>query len=155
LIIKQLYNTCKNEPTQNSLLLLLQGNIITLLSTKNILTIFLMGIFISHELSRPLVLADYLINLEKYKQACINKAKPKLMCNGKCQVMKKMNGGKETKDTDTPPQKPTGQFHVLSSKSYYPELLKITPSSKPLFGFYDVNYALEHIPSIFRPPAFA
>jgi hypothetical protein len=114
-----------------------------------------MGIFISHELSRPLVLADYIINLEKYKQACINKAKPKLMCNGKCQMMKKMNGGKETKETDTPPEKPGSQFHVLSSKSFYPEITNVIQQAKPLFGFYSARYTLLHGPSIFHPPAFA
>lgn len=42
-----------------------------------------------------LLLVDYKINNDRYKKNCINKYRPYLHCNGKCQLMKKLKAQEE------------------------------------------------------------
>ncbi|MEP6673990.1 MAG: hypothetical protein ABJA78_02505 [Ferruginibacter sp.] len=61
---------------------------------------------------------DYLFNTTAYTKNCENKAIPKMHCNGKCQMMKKMQE-QEKKDQQLPERK-QGKFdEVLSSKSFF------------------------------------
>ena len=55
---------------------------------------------------KSLILTDYAINRAAYLKNCINKAKPKLRCQGRCQMMKKMQA-EEKKESNTPERKAT------------------------------------------------
>lgn len=63
-------------------------------------------------------MADYKINTQAYAKNCINKAKPKMHCNGKCQMMKKLQQ-EEKKDQQDPDRKGENKLNVLSSKSFF------------------------------------
>lgn len=54
--------------------------------------------------SKSMLIADYYSNTAGYAKNCENKARPKLQCNGKCQLMKKLNA-EEKKDQDNPERK--------------------------------------------------
>lgn len=101
---------------------------------KYSLVILLFSSLIAHTFSRSLVLADYLVNLESYKKACVNKAKPKLNCNGKCQMLKKIKKQEDESNTNTPAPKFNQAEIVLSSKSFYPTI--------EMFGFQQSNFFL-------------
>ena len=96
------------------------------------------------------MLADYLVNLESYKKACVNKAKPMMHCNGKCQMLKKMK--KQEGEPNTPVPKFDQQELILSSKSFYPtiEIFKIQNSDS--YFTYKSSFNSNYISSIFHPP---
>jgi hypothetical protein len=74
--------------------------------------------FVAQSLSGLLVMVDYYANRSAYFKTCINKGRPKLHCNGKCQMMKKMQEeGK--KEQQLPERKYENKFEVLSSKSFF------------------------------------
>jgi hypothetical protein len=61
------------------------------------LAILLLIAFLAQTFSKGLIIANYYTNTEPYAKNCINKAKPKMHCNGKCQMMKKLKQ-EENKD---------------------------------------------------------
>jgi hypothetical protein len=60
-------------------------------------------------------MADYLVNMESYKKACINKARPKMHCNGKCQMLKNLKKQEENDGATDPTSNYSGAiFHPPS-----------------------------------------
>lgn len=68
------------------------------------LALFLTIAFFAKTFSKGLIIANYYTNTQAYAKNCINKAKPKMHCNGKCQMMKKLNQ-EENKDSQSPERK--------------------------------------------------
>jgi hypothetical protein len=62
--------------------------------------------FLAQTFSRSFIIADYYADTAKYARNCVNKAKPKMNCNGKCQMMKKLQE-EEKKDQENPDRKLT------------------------------------------------
>ena len=101
---------------------------------------------------------DYVVNYEYIsKVLCINKAKPKLQCNGKCHLMKELA---KTSETETPisSNKKTAshELEVL----FFEEIksFKITPIYLDKNQFLNSNYSNLYSnlnsDSVFRPPIF-
>jgi len=63
-------------------------------------SLFLMA-FVIQMFSGQLIVLDYYANTTAFAKNCINKARPKMHCNGKCQMMKKLQQ-QENKDQQTP-----------------------------------------------------
>jgi hypothetical protein len=57
-----------------------------------------------HTFSGWLVVADYYVNTNSYAKNCENKARPKMRCNGKCQMMKKI-AAVEKEEKEKPEEK--------------------------------------------------
>ena len=97
-------------------------------------------------------MADYLVNLEAYKKACVNKSKPMMHCNGKCQMLKKMKKQEGDNETNAPMPKFNQLEVVLSSKSFFPsiQILSITRSSS--FYAYNEDFSSNYLGAIFHPP---
>lgn len=92
-----------------------------------------------------------MVNLEAYKEKCINKAKPKLNCNGKCQMYKKINQQDQSSEAEAP--KLNQSEFVLSSKTYFPELqIALNASSVANHTIYKDVFTSNFIGSIFHPP---
>ena len=68
---------------------------------------------------RAIIVFDYKTHTEFYAKKCENKAKPKLKCNGKCQMMKKLKQ-EDKKDRENPDRKAENknEISVLSSRSF-------------------------------------
>jgi hypothetical protein len=98
------------------------------------------------------VIFDYYANTAAFAKNCINKAKPKLHCNGKCQMMKKMQQ-EEQKDQQTPERKFENKIEVLSSKYF---ITTIHPgASKIITRCYNNSYTARELKmprSFFHPP---
>ena len=60
-----------------------------IISLKIIAVFFILSFF-THQFGKLMILADYYANTSQYAKNCINKSRPKLRCNGKCQMMKKI-----------------------------------------------------------------
>lgn len=115
-----------------------------------IVLLFITALFLQ-SFSRTLVMADYLVNLEAYKEKCINKVRPKLNCNGKCQLYKKINQQDQNKDLQAPIYNQTD--FVLSSKTFFPSLLLHAVEQNRSFPLYACQFeASNFIDSIFHPP---
>lgn len=97
-------------------------------------------------------MADYMVNLEAYKKACINKAKPKLQCNGKCQMLKKVKKQEGDSEASAPVLKFNQLEVVLSSKSFFPTVNIVTAFDSPSYYTYNVDFSSNYIGAIFHPP---
>jgi hypothetical protein len=73
--------------------------------------------------------ADYYINTKAFAATCINKNKPKMHCDGKCQLEKKINT-EDSSDKQNPERKNDTVNEVLSSKSFF---ASVEMPFKPVF----------------------
>ena len=119
---------------------------------KYSLVILLLSSLIANTFSRSLVLADYLVNLESYKKACVNKAKPMMQCNGKCQMLKKIKKQEGESNTNMPAPKFIQQELILSSKSFYPTIEIFRTQENKFFYAFKSSFNSNYISSIFHPP---
>jgi len=119
---------------------------------KYAITIFLLTALLAQTFSRSLAMADYLVNMEAYKKACVNKAKPMLHCNGKCQMLKKLKKQEGSNGTPAPAPKFNETELVLSSKSYFPSIAFTVVYNSNAFYTYQTVVASNYIGSIFHPP---
>jgi hypothetical protein len=88
---------------------------------RQITTILLLTAFVAQTFSSGFVLLDYYTNPVAFAQHCINKALPKMHCNGKCQLMKKIEA-EEKKEQENTQRFGNLKMEVLSAKSCYPSL---------------------------------
>jgi len=109
--------------------------------------------FLFQSFSRDFIVLDYYINTAAYARNCVNKEKPKLECNGKCQMMKKAKE-EQKKEQDNP----EGTLRVkrdtfLSSRSFFPTLPVLYTSKMKRSEFYWLNgLAKGTVFGIFHPP---
>lgn len=122
---------------------------------KKSIAILIMVSFVSQTFGSMLVLANYYTNKAAFIQNCINKAKPQLKCNGKCQMMKKM-GEQEKKEKDQLEKKSALKQITLSTKSFYcayTYTISILPAIK---NAIETNWLICNIEKlIFHPPSLA
>lgn len=102
--------------------------------------------------SRYFVMADYIVNQNVYQKACINKAKPKLHCNGKCQLVKQLAKTAAGETTSGKELKPIDLELVLSSKSFFPKLNFLENRLKQPYFTFDDALKQSFPNSIFHPP---
>lgn len=119
---------------------------------KYTITILLLTALLAQTFSRSLAMADYLVNLEAYKKACVNKSKPMMHCNGKCQMLKKMKKQEGNNGTSAPVPKFNETELVLSSKSFFPSLYFNSINNITSFYTYNEDFSSSYIGTIFHPP---
>jgi hypothetical protein len=116
---------------------------------KFILVPILMMLVLTQTFSKWLVVFEYKLNKDYIAQKlCVNKAKPKLHCNGKCQMMKRL--AEEGKQSSTNTTNNT-------SKIKMPELIysnEVNQFLLPLSDISVVSYNEEPSTFIHRVPAF-
>jgi hypothetical protein len=102
---------------------------------RQIFAIIFIFSFVVQSFSKPFIVFDYFTNTSSYAKRCVNKAKPKMQCNGKCQMKKKIQE-EEKKQQPNEENKSSYKTEVLCSESYFveishPEVLSFV--SHPLF----------------------
>lgn len=103
-----------------------------------------------------LIILDYITHTSRYAQYCINKDKPMMHCNGKCQMMKKIQT-EEKKDQDNPERKGENKNEItLSSRSFFPSIaaysIKTANISKSIT--YSDGHIIDRSIDIFHPPQY-
>lgn len=93
---------------------------------KQIAAILLLAAFTLQTFTGIFVLADYYANTSAYAKNCVNKARPKLNCNGKCFMMKKMRE-EEKKEQENAERKCGNKNEIVSSRSFFPTV--VTPTT--------------------------
>lgn len=118
---------------------------------KQLTAAILLVTFISQTFNGIFVLGDYFTNTAAYAKKCVNKAKPKTHCNGKCLLMKKMQE-EENKDKQYPLRKNENKNQVLyfSTNQYSDQLM----SNSFVFSYPPFKYliAKEMAFDFFQPP---
>jgi len=105
-----------------------------------------------------LPVVDYVVNYEYItKVLCVNKAKPKLQCNGKCHLMKELAKTSESQTPISSNKKiATQELEVLffeEIKSFKITSLYFEEKQKTI-SIYSNSYFYLNSVSVFRPPIF-
>nr|WP_315147928.1 hypothetical protein [uncultured Flavobacterium sp.] len=118
--------------------------------------LFLLALFM---LLKPVLpVMDYVVNYEYItKVLCVNKAKPKLQCNGKCHLMKELAKASESEKPISSNKKiVTQELEVLffeEIKSFKITSLYFEVKQK-IISNYSNSYSYLNSVSVFRPPIF-
>lgn len=121
---------------------------------RHITAIILFAAFLAQTFSKSFVIADYYTNTSKYARNCENKARPKMHCNGKCQMMKKLQQ-EEKKDQQNPERKSENKNEItLFSKSFFAIVNRTykEPVAKTVISQISNSYTYSYTNSIFHPP---
>ena len=101
--------------------------------------------------SNSLFLLDYKINRAAYTNSCINKYRPYLKCNGKCQLMKKMKAREEKENKNAEP------VYVSSIVLFAPETTRqatiAVTTSVIIYPVISAETVISGYPfNVFQPP---
>ena len=119
---------------------------------KQLTAIFLIVAFAIQTFSSGFVVLDYYGNTASFAKNCENKARTKMHCNGKCQMMKKLKQ-EEKQDQQNPERKSENKIEVLSSKSFFYSSATGFSSIVIKAATVEKNYPLTDIAySFFHPP---
>jgi hypothetical protein len=103
-------------------------------------------IFVSFKINQ-----DYIV-----KNLCENRAKPKMHCNGQCQLMKKLKQADKEEEKQTP-QTIKERLEVLYCHNLtnlnVNRLFDFEVKKQSFFG-YKFQYCSSYLTEIFRPPKF-
>ena len=119
---------------------------------KSIVTILLSSIIFLASFQNSLFYVDYQLNTDYYKALCINKQKPELNCNGKCQVKSQS----EKENSPISEIKYAFELNILPAKNIEIPKAKANFSEKRLINY---KYSTENILKGFhkilpQPPQF-
>ncbi len=120
---------------------------------RQLITIILLLSFAAHTFNKSFIVVDYYTNTAAYAKNCENKARPKMHCNGRCQMMKKLKQ-EENKDRQNPERRSDKQEEVLSTRSCF-AVVNFTPAAvliKTNYPTYFSGNVVDMPQSIFHPP---
>ncbi|MBO9595414.1 MAG: hypothetical protein J7599_21105 [Niabella sp.] len=117
------------------------------------MALFFLMTFTMQTFSKTIMMIDYRVNQQAYAKNCVNKFRPKMHCNGHCQLMKQMEED-EKKSQQNPERKMEFKNEItLSSKSFFPELTFITHSQPSVYAHIIIGMEIKRPRSVFHPPA--
>lgn len=120
---------------------------------KQIAATILLLAFVVQTFSAPFIRLDYYFKQADYAKNCVNKARPKMHCNGKCQVMKKIQE-EEKKRQQQEERKMGSKVEVVSSGSFFATIGTIF--SEPTTSIYFISNDINEIKFprfVFHPPS--
>ena len=118
---------------------------------KKITATILLLAFVSQTFAGPFIMLDYFVNTAAYAKNCINKARPKMHCNGKCQAMKKIQE-QEKKDMQDSQRKAENKLPVLSSKSFFCSVNIVSREIKNSYPRKNIKQTCHRALAVFHPP---
>jgi len=118
---------------------------------KKITATILLLAFVSQTFAGPFIMLDYFVNTAAYAKNCINKARPKMHCNGKCQAMKKIQE-QEKKDMQDSQRKAENKLPVLSSKSFFCSVNIVSREIKNNYPLKNIKQTCHRALAVFHPP---
>lgn len=118
-----------------------------------LLSILLLTGFLLQNFSKVMVFINYAINKEYIaKNLCENKSKPKLHCNGKCQLKKELQ--KQDKKEDTPSNIKDKYEIQLFSEIYDSLIVCSFLTGEQVFRLCRFSIHSFYVFSFFHPPSF-
>jgi hypothetical protein len=120
---------------------------------KKAVAIFLFIAFAAQTFSQAVIVLDYYSNRDAFAKNCENKAKPKMNCKGKCQMMKKIKE-EEKKDQKNPERRAASKNEVVSSRSFFAKVEAEGTTAHSSFQCHYISSLPKDIaPDIFHPPS--
>ena len=98
-------------------------------------------------------LLDYYVNSDFYKARCENKARPKLNCNGKCILAKKLAAASKEPTRDSQAVIPSMSYEYLCSYLMLDDSDQIISLGRE-YGEYVNSYAYSYSLSLLKPPIY-
>ncbi len=118
---------------------------------KQITVILLISAFATQTFNNGFVMLNYYTNTAAFAKNCVNKAQPKMHCNGKCQMVKKLKA-EESKDQQMPERKLEKKIEITSNNTPTYNI-HFTIGIVSNVTVFDKNYLLANIAyPFFRPP---
>jgi hypothetical protein len=122
---------------------------------KQLTVILLLAAFMGQTFNRSLLFISYYANPAAFAQNCINKARPMMHCNGKCQVMRKIQE-EERKEKEDLERKAENKTEYFSSKAFADmPALAAGSEIKRLFAPFLISQPVDKAYSLLHPPAMA
>lgn len=107
--------------------------------------------FVAQTFNNGFVMLNYYMNTAAFAKDCVNKAKPKMHCNGKCQMMKKLQQ-EEKNDQQMPERKLEKKLEMISHSALAYPVNFSTPIISNITVF-EKNYPLATASNtFFHPP---
>jgi hypothetical protein len=120
---------------------------------KFTIVVLILTALIAQSYTMYLSLIDYLFNLEAHNKKCINKAKPKLKYNGKCQMLKKAKLQTGENESSADMLKFGEPDFACSYKKYFPSLRLIFMINFSNFNVHALLSLSNHFSKIFHHPS--
>ena len=121
---------------------------------KQIAVIFLLTAFIGQTFNRSLLFMSYYANPTAFAEKCINKARPMMHCNGKCQVMKKIQE-EERKEKEDLERKAENKAEYCSSINPAEIMAPATSETTKRFALFLIRKPVHKAYPLFHPPGTA
>ena len=119
---------------------------------KQLTAFFLLIAFVCQTFSSGWVMVEYYTNTAAFAKNCENKSKPILHCNGKCQLMKKLQVA-ESKEQQMPERKSERQTELLAYTACQYNFENVFSVLTAQIVAIEKNHPLTDISlSLFRPP---
>ena len=118
---------------------------------KNFGALLLLFALLTQTFHKAVIVSGYYANTADYAKNCINKAKPQLHCNGKCQMMKKLKQ-EDKKDQQNPERRSSSKDEVLSSKSFFASIDTRVLIASFVFDGFSAGKPVKIAATFFHPP---
>ncbi len=103
---------------------------------------------------KSVIVLDYYTNTAAFAKACINKAKLQMHCNGKCQMMKRLEQ-EEQKDQDNPERKSENKNEIFFANAFFNiTLFQAAVAKQPLMPLVSKK-PVDRSYTLLRPPGLA
>lgn len=115
--------------------------------------IILILAILTQSMSKGIILLSYFTNKQAYEKYCINKARPQLHCDGKCQMAKKIKAEEERDQKDPLKNSLSSEVTMINENhfvSIHPEFIAL-PIRKDLFP-HSIGNVVDRSRSFFHPP---
>jgi len=120
---------------------------------QRIASVILLLAFIGQTFDQGFLYVDYMLDKADYVRHCVNKSRPQMHCNGKCQLMKKIAEQEKNEQQKAPMLKLGAKMEIVPISDWC-----VLPSSPDiLLSSQRARVSNEGIPidrtaSIFHPP---
>jgi hypothetical protein len=121
---------------------------------KQVTAAILLLAFMTSSFCNAVIVLDYYTNTAAFAKNCENKALPKMHCNGKCQMMKKLKQ-EEKKDQNNPERKAENKNEIVSSKSFFTAEFLLEQATRHSSARIIVQQPVDRTYPLLRPPALA
>lgn len=121
-----------------------------ILMFKQLAAFILLVAFAMQVFNRNVIIADYYTNTITYAKNCVNKANPKMRCNGKCQMIKKLQH-EEKKDQQNP-ERNNFKDEVASIKTFFTKIAPVETTIVATHYSYNDNTIVNRSKDFFHPP---
>lgn len=122
---------------------------------QKIIAFILLVAFLGQTFNQGWYYLDYLVEKREYMKRCENKARPQLHCNGKCQLMKKIQALQEKEQGQPPELKLAAKLEIVAPVYRLSLSLPDTQDNTINFIARTIGSPIHRSDSLFHPPDVA